>query len=230
MWTLCYALEIRRKLFKEPPNEKFYHITTWSAGAGLTVIGLTILYIPDGDCHDISKFSTAILRVLPNYCVTYLPMILVMIVNPALYSLSSKEIDKQLSLRLNQVTSRERKIMKIFKLKFSSINIIFYICWIPNLINGILLWTYWYDLPVKLMIIVWYLMAFLNPLQALLNALVYRKWNCSEYKTKVSQLGELQRSVAVTETSPLLQQPDWTDSDSILALRDEQSVNSCSCV
>lgn len=194
------------------------------------MIGLTILYIPDGDCHDISKFSTAILRVLPNYCVTYLPMILVMIMNPVLYSLSSKEIDKQLSLRLNQVTSRERKIMKIFKLKFSSINIIFYICWVPNLINGILLWTYWYDLPVKLMIIVWYLMAFLNPLQALLNALVYRKWNCNEYKAKESQLGELQRSAAVTETSPLLQQPDWTDSDSILALRDDQSVNSCSCV
>lgn len=223
-------MEIRRKLLKEPSNEKFYHITTWSAGAGLTVIGLTILYIPDGDCHDISKFSTAILRVLPNYCVTYLPMILVMIVNPALYSFSSKEIDKQLSLRLNQVTSRERRIMNIFKLKFSSINIIFYICWVPNLINGILLWTYWYDLPVKLMIIVWYLMAILNPLQALLNALVYRKWNCSEYESKGSQLGELQRPT-VTETSPLLQQPsDWSDSESILAVRDDQSVNSCSCV
>lgn len=224
-------MEIRRKLLKEPSNEKFYHITTWSTGAGLTVIGLTILYIPDGDCHDISKFSTAILRVLPNYCVTYLPMIMVMIVNPTLYSFSSKEIDKQLSLRLNQVTSRERKIMKIFKLKFSSINIIFYICWIPNLINGILLWTYWYDLPVKLMIVVWYLMAILNPLQALLNALVYRKWNFNEYNPKVNQLSELQRSFAVTENSPLLQQPiDWTDSDSSLSLRDEQSVNSCSCV
>lgn len=157
-------------------------------------------------------------------------MILVMIVNPTLYSFSSKEIDKQLSLRLNQVTSRERRIMKIFKLKFSSINIIFYICWIPNLINGILLWTYWYDLPVKLMIIVWYLMAILNPLQALLNALVYRKWNCTEYEAKGSELGELQRP-SVTEASPLLQQPnDWTDSDSILAVRDDQSVNSCSCV
>lgn len=57
-----------------------------------------------------------------------------------------------------QFTSREREIIDAIKMKFFIINIVFYICWIPNLINGILLWTLWFHLPATWIITIWYIM------------------------------------------------------------------------
>lgn len=57
-----------------------------------------------------------------------------------------------------QFTIRERNIMDAVKIKFSLINIVFYVCWIPNLINGILLWILWFHLPVEIIISIWYIM------------------------------------------------------------------------
>lgn len=57
-----------------------------------------------------------------------------------------------------QMTNRERKLVQTVRLKFALINITYYICWIPNIINGILLWTLWFELPVKLIITLWFIM------------------------------------------------------------------------
>jgi ocular albinism type 1 protein len=126
-----------------------------------------------------------------------------MIINPLLYCFSSKEIDKQLIARLSQITTTEREIMNKFKMKFAIITTVFYVCWLPNLINGVILWSAWVKLPVKFVVFNWYVMvswydytfdvdvllqlvffyakAITNPLQAFFNALVYRKWD-SAYK------------------------------------------------
>lgn len=66
------------------------------------------------------------------------------------------------------------------------INIVFYICWLPNLICGVTLWTSWHRLPQKLMLSIWYLMAIVNPLQAFFNTLVYRKWQASPNATNIT--------------------------------------------
>lgn len=91
--------------------------------------------------------------------------------------IDSNSIILQLMIRYGQCTNSERKIMDLFRLKFSLINIIFYICWLPNVLNGILIWSMWFDLPAKFVIATWYMEAILNPLQALFNCLVYRKWS-----------------------------------------------------
>jgi Ocular albinism type 1 protein len=130
-------------------------------------------------CHAVHDTATAAMRVLPNYLVTYLPIVAVMLINPILYRYSSKEIDRQLVSRFSQITAQERQIMNKFKMKFVMITVVFYVCWMPNIINGIVLWSAWYQLPVKFVIVNWYLMAILNPLQAFFNALVYRKWDCT---------------------------------------------------
>lgn len=114
---------------------------------------------------------------MPNYILNYGPILMVMIANPILYYMCSKEVDRQLIQRYGQYTNNERQIHDLFKLKFSMINIIFYICWMPNIINAVLMWTMWFHLPVRVIIISWYIMAVLNPLQAFFNVLVYRKWN-----------------------------------------------------
>lgn len=119
-----------------------------------------------------------------------------MVVNPILYSNASSNIDIDIASGGSQVniyrekigppikyssqsfqyTTMERSINTTLKWKFFMINFIFYICWIPNLICGVILWTSWHKLPENFLIPIWYLMAILNPLQAFLNALVYRKW------------------------------------------------------
>lgn len=122
----------------------------------LSISALIILFY--FSCHDIHQISTAVFRVLPNYIFTYGPMVVVMIMNPILYLNSSKEIDLLLTASLSQSTHKERQIMDTFKLKYSFINVIFYVCWLPNLINGVILWFFWFELPVKLIITTWYIM------------------------------------------------------------------------
>lgn len=116
------------------------------------------IYNTDSSCHTATNLSTALLRILPNYIVTYVPILIVMIANPILYRSSTKDMEFLITSSLGQLTSRERDVMDTIKIKFSLINIVFYLCWIPNLINGILLWTLWFNLPIKGIIIVWYIM------------------------------------------------------------------------
>lgn len=99
-----------------------------------------------------------------------------MIANPCLYKMSCKEMQSVIITSSGQYTTRERNIIDAIETKFSIINLIFYICWLPNLINGILLWTLWFNLPMQVIMILWYIMALMNPLQALFNCLVYRRW------------------------------------------------------
>lgn len=111
-----------------------------------------------------------------------------MIINPIVYYQSSKKFEERVAISQNQVTDSERQLMKRFRLKFSFINIIFYCCWLPNLFSGVLLWFFWYTLPVESIIATWYLMAVLNPLQALFNTLVYRKWTPVTINEKIKNL------------------------------------------
>lgn len=133
-------------------------------------------------CHNIDDIAGALIRVMPNYFFNYGPIIFVMIANPIIYFKCAKEVDRQLIQRYGQYTNNERQIHDLFKIKFSLINLIFYICWLPNVINAVLMWTMWSELSRTNTIghiveINWYIIAALNPLQAFLNTLVYRKWN-----------------------------------------------------
>lgn len=121
-------------------------------------MGKTRLIILFSSCHTSSSLSTALYRILPNYIVTYIPMIAVMIANPILYRHSIEDMKTIITCTSGQFTSRERDILEAIKIKFSVINVIFYMCWVPNLINGILLWTLWFHLPAEFVIVIWYIM------------------------------------------------------------------------
>lgn len=95
------------------------------------------------------------------------------------------------------------------------INLVFYICWLPNLICGITLWTMWHALPERFLISIWYIMAIINPLQAFFNTLVYRKWqpnSSTAMSTTYLHQSMLQRAFRsatnpLDERAPLLQPP-----------------------
>ncbi|XP_069689266.1 G-protein coupled receptor 143-like [Periplaneta americana] len=176
-WTLCYALHVRLTLKAQRESTVLYHITAWISPALLTSMGLLILYVPDANCHNINTLSGALTHILPNYCATLLPMFVIMIANPALYCCSTQDVKKNVFLRLGQITQKERSTVDGLKLKFIVTTLTFYMCWLPNLICGVLLWSLWIDLPKTAVIILWYIMAVMNPLQALLNSMVYRRWS-----------------------------------------------------
>ena len=109
-------------------------------------------------CHTSGPTSIDTRRLLPNYLATYLPMMSVLILNPLLYKTSLSDMERSITAASGQFTNRERKIMDTLAFKFSIINMVFYVCWFPNTINAILLWALWIHLPVKCIIIIWYLM------------------------------------------------------------------------
>lgn len=177
IWTMCYAIDVRLVLKEREGFPLWYHSTSWGLPAVLTAIGLSILYSPDAKCHDLESFTQAAIRILPNYIATYVPMAVVMIVNPILYLSTTRDVENVIARSLGQFTRKERTLVDAIKLKYCFIISVFYICWLPNIINGVLLWILWFSLPETVIIGLWYIMAVTNPLQAIFNSLVYRRWS-----------------------------------------------------
>lgn len=109
-------------------------------------------------CHNSGSDAETFLRLLPNYFVTYTPIATVMLVCPVLYLWSIQRIRLLVTNCLGQVTKKERGVITSVRLRFGLINLAFYVCWLPNLINGIIIWVAWYNLPAKLLITLWYMM------------------------------------------------------------------------
>ncbi|XP_022918236.1 G-protein coupled receptor 143-like [Onthophagus taurus] len=173
VWTICYTIDMKLLLLEKKSPRIYYHLAAWIIPIFLTTIGLGLLYIPNGECHTRENVS---FKILPNFLVTYVPITIVMIVNPILYSLSTKDMETVIATISGQFTSKEREVMDAIKRKFFYINLAFVLCWAPNLINGVFIWSSWFHIPSKIIIILWYLMAVMNPLQALFNCIVYRRW------------------------------------------------------
>ncbi|CAH4029649.1 G-protein coupled receptor 143-like isoform X1 [Pieris brassicae] len=202
-WTLFYAVDIWQSIQGKDTRPLLYHSLAWGIPAATTSIGLSILYIPNATCHNLTSLSNVLLRILPNYCATYVPIALVMVINPIIYILAGKKVELTVALPLAQFTSKERRVVDALRLKFFLINVVFYVCWLPNLINGILIWTMWSTMPVKAIISIWYIMALMNPMQALLNALVYRKWKVTDRYQPMFHNGHKELNFS-DEQSPLL--------------------------
>lgn len=101
-------------------------------------------------------------KFFPNYLVTYLPLLAVMILNPVLYYLSSASIPIIVSQYLAQYTNKERHIVDMIKIKFGLINLTFYACWLPNIANAIIIFTSWNNFPEKVILALWYIMVSKN--------------------------------------------------------------------
>lgn len=176
LWTLCYATDVYLVSRQKIGNEMVYHIFTWSTSFVLTTTGLGTLYLPRFECH------TGPWRVLPNYLLSYVPIVVIMIINPIMYYLSSKNVRILLTGGLGQLTCVEHHLLSALKEKFFCIVLVFYVCWFPNVLNGIILWGFWSNIPQGFLISVWYTMAVVNPLQAVMNSLVYKGWaSCGNF-------------------------------------------------
>uniref|UniRef100_A0A8D8SLS7 G-protein coupled receptor 143 n=1 Tax=Cacopsylla melanoneura TaxID=428564 RepID=A0A8D8SLS7_9HEMI len=174
IWTLIYSIDMTLSLQDKKSYASWYHACAWGIPAVLSYVGLSLLYSNTSSCDNLSE-SEALRRILPNYAATYLIIATVMILNPIIYWRSDALVKLNISRQMNQYTYRERMLIDVIRLRFSLIILVFYVCWLPNLINGVILWTMWYDIPKDLELTLWYIMAVVNPLQAFFNSLVYRR-------------------------------------------------------
>lgn len=174
-WTFLYALDVKLVMQDKRINQRIYHLVSWTVPLVLCLIGLLILYLPDLNCH--STNVNPYIRFLPNYLSTFIPIVVVMIGNPVFYCLVFSRVEKQIMSARGRFTQSERRVVNRLRKKFLVINAVFYLCWLPNIINGIVLWSKWDELPRTFILIIWYLMAVLNPLQAVFNCIVYRSWD-----------------------------------------------------
>lgn len=167
---------MRYILSQEEGHFKYYHLAAWVIPAITTVTGLSLLYLPNAEwvlitsffnllkrecycsCHTSVNHESILGKILPNYIITYTPILVVMVTNPILYKHSIEDMKAIITCTSGQFTSREREILEAIKLKFAVINLVFYVCWLPNLINGCLLWTLAYHLPWESVVMVWYIM------------------------------------------------------------------------
>lgn len=126
-----------------------------------TIICLTLLCLQYFSCHNLSFKDNVFMKFLPNYFLTFLPIIIVMVVNPILYWISAGYIYHIITSYMAQYSTNERRMLDLFKQRFALINLGFYLCWMPNLISAILVWTSWNNLPSGVMLTLWYLMVWI---------------------------------------------------------------------
>lgn len=144
------------KIFKLLACQEFAAVCRACHWFAISALDSKIAYC--SSCHNEMSLESAAIRILPNYIVTYIPITTVMIANPCLYNYSTKDLEQIITSTAGQLTSRERDIIDAIKVKFSMINAVFYICWLPNLVNGFVLWTLWFHLPITCVISLWYVM------------------------------------------------------------------------
>lgn len=81
-----------------------------------------------------------------------------MVFIPILYLSLSHDVRVSITRSFAQFTNKERQLIDVIKVKFLLINVAFYICWLPNLINGVLIWNFWFSVPGEVILMLWYLM------------------------------------------------------------------------
>ncbi|XP_075221067.1 G-protein coupled receptor 143-like isoform X2 [Lycorma delicatula] len=161
MWTLIYTVDVGRALQDKQDRYYLYHAFCWTVPGILTAGSLLYLYYPNFDLtclHFGVDNESSFILVLPNYLATYLPMISVMVLNPILYCYAGRHVRRMVLQGFAQYTNKEREIVDSTYLTFTLINLVFYICWLPNLISTIVVWFQWHNLPVRTVLILWYIM------------------------------------------------------------------------
>ncbi|KAK7939229.1 hypothetical protein WMY93_002555 [Mugilogobius chulae] len=181
-WTFCYAVDVFLvvKTSAGISTIILYHMITWGLAALLCIEGVAMLYYPS-----ISDCEQGLEHAVPHYVTTYAPMLLVLIVNPVFFSRTTSAVTSLLKGRQGIYTENERRLANEIKMRFFKIMLVFFICWVPNIINESLLFYLEMQSDINdstyrnirnAALITWFIMGILNPMQAFLNTLAFHGW------------------------------------------------------
>lgn len=181
-WTFCYAVDVFLvvKTSAGISTIILYHMITWGLAALLCIEGVAMLYYPS-----ISDCEQGLQHAVPHYVTTYAPMFLVLIVNPVFFNRTISAVTSLLKGRQGIYTENERRLANEIKMRFFKIMLVFFICWVPNIINESLLFYLEMQSDINdssfrnirnAALITWFIMGILNPMQAFLNTLAFHGW------------------------------------------------------
>ncbi|XP_016112257.1 G-protein coupled receptor 143 isoform X2 [Sinocyclocheilus grahami] len=181
-WTFCYAVDVFLVVKRSAGISTIvlYHMITWGLTLLLCVEGLAMLYYPS-----ISSCENGLQHAIPHYVTTYAPMLLVLLVNPVLFTRTVSAVTSLLKGQQGIYTENERRLGSEIKIRFFKIMLVFVICWLPNIINESLLFYLEMQDDVKAgdlknirnaALITWFIMGILNPMQGFLNTLAFHGW------------------------------------------------------
>ncbi|XP_034042038.1 G-protein coupled receptor 143 [Thalassophryne amazonica] len=181
-WTFCYAVDVFLvvKTSAGISTIVLYHMITWGLTLLLCIEGVAMLYYPT-----ISDCEHGLEHAIPHYVTTYAPMLLVLIANPVFFNRTVSAVTSLLKGRQGIYTENERRLTNEIKVRFFKIMLVFFICWIPNIINESLLFFLEMQMDVSdvrfhnirnAALITWFVMSILNPMQAFLNTLAFHGW------------------------------------------------------
>ncbi|XP_071790633.1 G-protein coupled receptor 143-like [Asterias amurensis] len=178
-WTFFYAVDVHLMLRGKNRNLfPLYSALSWLLPGVMVGVGLGYMYKSSALDLKCDPTVNAWTYLLPHYLVSYVPMFIVLSVNPILYWYSAKKVGPLLMAR-GIYTDRERKIQSQVQNKFLMIVVVFTVCWLPNVINGCFLFrsvvrekNIWHEFNT-FSAIIWVATAIMNPLQAFLNAIIY---------------------------------------------------------
>ncbi|XP_036428873.1 G-protein coupled receptor 143 [Colossoma macropomum] len=181
-WMFCYAVDVFLVVKRSAGISTIvlYHMITWGLAVLLCVEGVAMLYYPS-----ISSCENGLQHAIPHYVTTYAPLLLVLLVNPILFTRTVAAVTSLLKGRQGIYTENERRLGTEIKIRFFKILLVFFICWLPNLINESLLFYLEMQTDIKASelknirnaaLITWFIMGILNPMQAFLNTLAFHGW------------------------------------------------------
>ncbi|XP_043548649.1 G-protein coupled receptor 143 [Chiloscyllium plagiosum] len=99
-----------------------YHMLTWGLAILLLVEGVAMLYYPS-----ISSCENGLEHAIPHYITTYIPLLLVLLVNPILFGKAASAVASLLKGRQGIYTENERRLGTQIKLRFFKILLVFII-------------------------------------------------------------------------------------------------------
>ncbi|XP_072163906.1 G-protein coupled receptor 143-like [Diadema setosum] len=208
MWLTSYAVDVYLFLRKSTLTDVFkvYFVISWFFPILFIIFGLWALYETAEPQLACSAKSSKHNLVVIYYLCLFIPMVAVLIINPIIYIMAGRRVSPLMKAG-GMYTDKEREIERQVKKKFLKIVITLVICWLPNVVNGIMLLS-GVPLSSKIYYIIWILMAIMNPLQAFLNTLVY--WGptgCSGF----SLLHKTPEEEEDTVSDYLHSHPPWRD-------------------
>ncbi|KAF7709947.1 G-protein coupled receptor 143 [Silurus meridionalis] len=196
-WTFCYAVDafLVVKRSSGISTIVLYHMITWGLAVLLCVEGVAMLYYPS-----LSSCENGLQHAVPHYVTTYAPMLLVLLVNPILFTHTVTAVTSLLKGRQGIYTENERRLGAEIKIRFFKILLVFVICWLPNLINESLLFYLEMQPDVQAAdqknirnaaLITWFIMGILNPMQPFLNTLAFHGWTGLDIDLSLQRRREL---------------------------------------
>ncbi|XP_070832028.1 G-protein coupled receptor 143 [Chaetodon auriga] len=196
-WTFCYAVDVFLvvKTSAGISTIILYHMITWGLAVLLCVEGVAMLYYPS-----ISDCEQGLQHAIPHYVTTYAPMLLVLVANPVFFNRTISAVTSLLKGRQGIYTENERRLANEIKIRFFKIMLVFFICWVPNIINESLLFFLEMQTDINdssfrnirnAALITWFIMGILNPMQAFLNTLAFHGWTGFDVDLSLQRRREL---------------------------------------